>query len=374
MSNFLAVATVTATLKTILGNALTLEKLPNLDFQVTTLRPDSLGSDTYKTGVNIYLYQVTPNLARRNHDLPTRRADGVLVQQPQLALDLHYLLSFYGDEATLAPQQLFGVTVRTLHVQPVLTRQNILDAIKNSEQHLQGSTLADQVDLVRLTPLSLSLEELSKLWSVFFQTKYTLSVAYQASVVLIEGDSTPQPALPVRQRNLVLVPAGHDAGPLVRISPPEGEAPGSGSPSGESPGGGAPGGESPGGGSPGSETPTGHPLHLLRSTKIDVKPTRQGSTVTFNGEVTVKDEADKPVADALVAATWTLDDGTLQQQTATTNARGVTPKGNAAGFTISQPLGDGKRKVILTVTNITKSDDYIFAADTSKVLSKTAHE
>jgi len=44
------------------------------------------------------------------------------------------------------------------------------------------------------------------LWSSFFQTAYTLSIAYQVSVVLLEADLSPQPAPPVRQRNLYVVP------------------------------------------------------------------------------------------------------------------------------------------------------------------------
>ena len=42
----------------------------------------------------------------------------------------------------------------------------------------------------------MNLEELSKLWSVFFQTPYALSIAYQASVVLIEPDLEPIDAAP----------------------------------------------------------------------------------------------------------------------------------------------------------------------------------
>ena len=62
------------------------------------------------------------------------------------------------------------------------------------------------MELVKLMPLSLSLEELSKLWSVFFQTAYTLSMAYLATTVLIEAEKAPQRALPVQVRNLSVVP------------------------------------------------------------------------------------------------------------------------------------------------------------------------
>lgn len=204
MSNFLAVATVTATLSR------TIQATAGADVPgatVTTLRPEAPGNGTPSVGVNIYLYQVLPNPAWRNTDLPTRDPDGRLVQRPQAALDLHYLLSFYGNEAQMEPQRLLGSVVRTLHAQPILTRQMIRDTIADpAYSFLAPSDLADAIELVRFTPVGMSLEELSKLWSVFFQVPYTLSVVYQASVVLIEPDVTPRQALPVRERNVYVMP------------------------------------------------------------------------------------------------------------------------------------------------------------------------
>src|SRR5215211_5578478 len=200
MSNYLAVATVTATLRRTLAAAVGSD-VSAVD--VTTLRPD----DAPVRGVNVYLYQVAPNGAWRNADLPTRRDDGRLVQRPRVALDLQYLLSFYGDEAQFEPQRLLGSVVRTLHARPVLTRQVIRDTVSDPDNaFLASSNLADEIELIKFTPGSFSLEELSKLWSVFFQVPYALSVAYQASVVLIEPEVTPQEALPVRERNLYVAP------------------------------------------------------------------------------------------------------------------------------------------------------------------------
>jgi hypothetical protein len=127
------------------------------------------------------------------------------MQRPRVALDLHYLVSFYGSELELEPQRLLGSVVRTLHVQPILTPSMILETIP-SFPFLAGSNLADEVELVKFTPLPLSLEELSKLWSVFFQIPYTLSVAYQGTVVLIESDDGARTALPVRGRNVYVRP------------------------------------------------------------------------------------------------------------------------------------------------------------------------
>jgi hypothetical protein len=202
MSNFLAVATVTAALRELLLAAVSPD-VPGAD--VTTLRPN--GSGTPATSINIYLYQVTPNAALSNADLPTRRGDGQLVQRPVAALDLQYLLTFFGSEAQLEPQRLLGSTVRALHSRPVLTRDSIKQTIaKPLFSYLAQSNLADAVELVRFTPVPLQLEELSKLWSVYFQTPYSLSIAYQATVVLIESEESTHTALPVSARNIYAVP------------------------------------------------------------------------------------------------------------------------------------------------------------------------
>jgi len=200
MSNYLAIATVTATLSQLLHKAAS-DAVPGAG--TTTGRPKSTDNGQGDAGINIYLYQVIPNAALRNADLPTRRPDGTLVQRPQTALTLHYLLTFYGKEAQMEPQRLLGSAVSALHAQPVLTqdviRATINAAVAADPNHfLADSDLAEQVETIKFAPLPLNLEELSKLWSVFFQTPYALSVAYQAAVVLIEAGGTPQAALPIR--------------------------------------------------------------------------------------------------------------------------------------------------------------------------------
>jgi hypothetical protein len=204
MSNHLAIATVTASLAQFLQA--TVEKdVPGLT--VTTARPDGANAPQQGVRVNIYLYQVTPNAAWRNTDLPTRSDDGRLTQRPRAALDLHYLLTFYGSEAQLEPQRLLGSAVRALHSHSVLTREQIRQTINSPTlSFLAQSNLAEDVELVKFTPTTLSLEELSKLWAVFFQTQYALSVTYQGTLVLIETDETPGSPLPVLERNVYAVP------------------------------------------------------------------------------------------------------------------------------------------------------------------------
>jgi hypothetical protein len=200
MSNHLAIATVTATLRDLVFGAVSVD-VPGAD--VTMVRPDGGGSGVPKTGVNIFLYQVTPSAAAISEDLPTRSQDGTLVRRPRVGLDLHYLLTFYGAEGQLIPQRLLGSSARVLHAKPVLTRPQVNLSVA-ARAFLTGSNLAADIELVKFTQLPLTLEELAKLWSVFFQTQYVLSVAYQGTVVLIETDDSFMTPLPVRLRNLYL--------------------------------------------------------------------------------------------------------------------------------------------------------------------------
>jgi hypothetical protein len=202
MSKSQAIAAVTAVLAHIVNHS-TLEK-------VEIGRPKANdGANNGESKVNIYLYQVTPNSTWRNEDLATRDSDGKLRKRPQIALDLHYLFSFYGDEATLKPQLMMGAVMRDLHAGPLLTPSIIQKAstdASNNKQVIVDSELDKSVNSIKVTLAALSLDELSKIWSIFFQTPYALSVAYQATVVLIEKDVTPEEALPVRERGVFGMP------------------------------------------------------------------------------------------------------------------------------------------------------------------------
>lgn len=206
MSNYLAVATVTAALSQTLRAAVSVD-VSGAD--VTVARPHSPANATTTENpmVNLYLFQVTTNKAMRNNELPNYSSSGTLRQRSQLALDLNYLLTFYGDESDLVPQRLLGSALRALNSRPILSRELIQNTIASpSFPYLSGSDLEDAIESVKFSHMPFSLEELSKLWSVFLQTPYTLSVAYQGTVVLIDGLETPRTPLPVRISNLYVNP------------------------------------------------------------------------------------------------------------------------------------------------------------------------
>jgi Pvc16 N-terminal domain len=197
MSNYLSVATVTATLQR------TLQAAVQMDIEgarITTVRPSDIGNGTPETGVNLFLYQVITNPALNNMDATPLRSRGLPTKR-QSALDLYYMFSFYGNEAELEPQRLLGSVTRSLNDKRILTEEMIRAACRDSTlPFLQASDLAEQVQQINIVPLDLNLEDLSKAWSVFFQTPYFLSVGYKVLVVMVAGDEAPERGLPIRDR------------------------------------------------------------------------------------------------------------------------------------------------------------------------------
>ncbi|MEB3282836.1 MAG: DUF4255 domain-containing protein [Lyngbya sp.] len=204
MSNYLAIATVTAILQQMLQTGIA-NDVPGA--RVTTIRPDNAGGGVPDTGINIFLYQASPNPAWRNADLRTRRPKDNLIKQAQAGLDLYYLLTFYGNEQELEPQRLLGSAIQTIVDQPIITPEMIGQVINsNSFPFLTASTLDEQVQLVQFIPVPMTTEELSRLWSIFFQLPYSLSFGFQATAVLIEGRKPGKAPLPVRSRQFYAVP------------------------------------------------------------------------------------------------------------------------------------------------------------------------
>lgn len=204
MSNELAIAAVTRTLRQLVDDAVK-EAVPNNipnDVKptnqiqdVTTLPLDKARDSNATTNqVNLFLYHTVLNAAWRNQDLPRQARPGEL-SQPPLALNLYYLITAYGqDNNELISQFLLGRAMRVLHDHALLMPSEISNALAASELH-------DQIERVRITPQPLSIEDISKLWMTF-QTQYRFSAAYEVSVVLIDGRRRKRAALPVRAANI----------------------------------------------------------------------------------------------------------------------------------------------------------------------------
>ncbi len=196
MSNHLAIATVTATLQRLLQGAIQYDVE---GARVTTLKPNSIGSSTPEAGINLFLYQVAHNNALRNGDTATFRSKKGSIRRHS-SLDLYYMLSAYGNDTELEPQRLLGSVVRTLSDKTVLTADMIEAAIVDAT-FLGNSDLTTQTQQITINPVTMDTDELSKIWSTFFQAPYSLSLVYKVMAIVIDGEISAQKALPVRERH-----------------------------------------------------------------------------------------------------------------------------------------------------------------------------
>lgn len=215
MSNTLAIAAVTSTVRHLLQRALeSTYPGPVGGATVHTVRLDQLSTgDLVGTPcLNVLLYQVTPDHAGNLTDLSTRDASGALVRRPNAAVDLHYLITASGDESALEGQRLLARALVALAATPVLTR-DVIEAARTAHQtqpetaFLASADLADQIERVKLSPVPLSLEDHTRLWGLFHEATFQPSIAYRATVVLLEADMPTRRPLPVRTR-LLTVQAG----------------------------------------------------------------------------------------------------------------------------------------------------------------------
>jgi hypothetical protein len=204
MSDHLSIAAVTKAFCDVLGDAL-MGELPTEQVKVTAARP---GNGTKgEAAVFVFLYRVSPNAARRNEDLPARSSSGELNQRPRLALDLHYLVSFQGDEQSFTPERMLGVVAGHLHAQPVLTPDAIERSLAQAKPPLNACNLAQEAQRIRFTPSELPLDDLTKLWSTLTPASQLLSLAYRASVIHVDAPLTPRaPAPEVREVRIGATP------------------------------------------------------------------------------------------------------------------------------------------------------------------------
>lgn len=194
MSNTLAIAACTATLRNLLLAQIPLLDSDLSDLEVTTQPLDLARKNVTKAQLNLFLYQTAINGAWRNQDMPRQVRPGE-TGVPPLALNLHYLITSYGrgeNDNDALSHRVMGGAMSVLHDHPVLGRDEISLATPPND-------LGEQFERLRITMLPMALEEMSKLWMVF-QTQYRISAAYEVTVLLIDSRAPVRAPLPVLQR------------------------------------------------------------------------------------------------------------------------------------------------------------------------------
>ncbi len=206
MSQPMAIAAATTTLRNLL-----LARMPAIDtelsdLEVTTQPPDLARKNISKAQLNLFLYQTVHNAAWSNFDMPGQVRAGERAAPP-LAINLRYLITAYGrgdTDAEAIGHRVLGSAMSVLHDHPVLGRDELRLA-------LPASAVAAQFERLRITPLSFSIEELSKLWTIF-QTQYRVSAAYEVTVVLIDSRAPLKAGPPVLSIGITAI-----AGPAARL-------------------------------------------------------------------------------------------------------------------------------------------------------------
>lgn len=226
MSSPLAIGAVSAVLRNLLDNGLVDISGTLGPVTVSALAPDRIDLDAADAAprLNLFMHHAGENAAWRNRELPSRNALGDRIANPPLALDLDYLVTAYGF-ADLQAEILLGYAMHILHERPMLDRAAIRRALDPSPldvsmlppafQALAASDLADQFEAVRITPVPMSSDEMSKLWSAV-QMHYRPSAAYRVSVLLIEATRPARHSLPVLSRGVVDPASGRDRGVVVQ--------------------------------------------------------------------------------------------------------------------------------------------------------------
>jgi hypothetical protein len=218
MSNSLAVATVTQALQHLLNEAV--KAFPG-GAGVTVRPPDKARLTPAGNQLNVFLYHTTLDAAWRNQDMPALRPGESGF--PPLPLVLHYVITAYGeaDEDDVKAHQLLGRAMSVLHDHPILGPDEFAGLVA-------GADLQNQVERVRITAQTLTVDDMYKLWTAF-QTQYRISAAYEVSVVLIDSRQPVRTPLPVLTRGEndsgVVAQAGVDPPfpTLEKVLPPDGQ-------------------------------------------------------------------------------------------------------------------------------------------------------
>ncbi len=144
-----------------------------LEFRTFTSRDFSANS--INNGVSLFLYRIYPNGTHRTP--PGRLGPDGKRMQTQLPVELHFLLTVWGKEASLQ-HTVAGWMMRALEDTPVLTA-GLLNTVA------PGSFRPDET--VEISLAELRTEDLLRIWEVLGLNVYQLSVPYQARIVKIES-------------------------------------------------------------------------------------------------------------------------------------------------------------------------------------------
>lgn len=183
MSHRLAIAGVTAALKGLISDALAGPDIASIGGCVLSARPPdgSPTGDPHANMLNLFLYRLGDDGARRSATPPAGDARGGRWGATPVALDLHYLISVYGARDMNA-EVVIGHARQCLDDSPLIDR----DRLRGALGPLAMTGFADRIEQLRITPEPLSIEDLSRIWTMI-RAPYRLSIGYRVTALLRDG-------------------------------------------------------------------------------------------------------------------------------------------------------------------------------------------
>lgn len=173
MADFRAIHSVGTSMITYLRNSYPLADEISCEFQLLASGEMKQAFDP-APAITLYLYRVDINEHLRNR-VPSR---GPSDARSPLSLDLHYLLTIWGNTAPVE-QTLLGWAMRQLHALPVLD----VSSLTPEGQWSPG-------DVVHWIPSEITHEDMMRIWDAL-APEYRLSFAYIARVVSIDPEESP---------------------------------------------------------------------------------------------------------------------------------------------------------------------------------------
>lgn len=173
------IADVEDTLITVLRNEMA-DLVPDPD-QIALLSPAEAATRALRLTLFLYSVVETPYLKNEPRHIETTTNE----ESSPLALDLYYMMTCYGSE------DIPDLTERSLEARKVLGRamRVFYDNGILSGSILQGNLAGTREELrVSLNPITL--EDLTRIWSVFPDTPYRTSVSYVVTPVNIRSTRT----------------------------------------------------------------------------------------------------------------------------------------------------------------------------------------
>ena len=129
-------------------------------------------------GLSLLLYKLSENPSLKNQDfIQERHVNPVRLRNPPLALDLFYLIIPFGNSESR--QVILERVMQLFHEFPILDQSLLSDDLVNSGNH-ELKILLNEI----------TLDDLNKIWSLFPNKPYRLSISYMVTPLMIPSSRT----------------------------------------------------------------------------------------------------------------------------------------------------------------------------------------